>query len=370
MTDALLAAIRAARATGGELVLPDPGWPAAVRAAADERVARARDAGRLGPGTIVTFSSGSTGTPKGIVRSHASWEDSLAPLTERLRFGPDDVVALPGSLGASLYSFGAWHADAVGARVVLPGDPAWGAATCLHTVPTTLRAVLAERARGAWPRLRLAVVAGEPLTAADRDRADRLGVHVVEYYGAAELSMVALRGPAGLEPFPGVECAVRDGVLWVRSPYLMRRYLDGSPGRVDAAGWRTVGDLVAGPPAAFEVLGRGDLAVSTGGHTVVVEDVERSLRALPGVRDAVALGLPHPRLRQVLAVVVEPDGAGPESPDDTAGDGAAADLVAHVRQATAAWPSPSRPRRILAVDRLPRLPGGKPDRAAARRLFP
>lgn len=349
MTESTLVRLVRARATGDELVLAEPAWSAPVRARVETLLDAARAAGRLGPGTLVTFSSGSTGVPKGIVRSHASWEDSLPIITGLTGIGPDDVVGLPGSLGASLYSFGAWHAASVGARVVLRGEPT-DDVTAVHCVPTTLRAILSARRHGEWGRLRVAVVAGEPLREVEREQAARFGIDLVEYYGAAELSLVAVRREDGLAPVPGVECAIRAGRLWVRSPYAMNGYLDGTQGQADA-GWRTVGDLVTGTPERFEVLGRGDLAVSIGGHTVAVEEVERALRALPDVEDVVAVGLPHPRLGQELAAVVE-----------------GATDVERLREAVRTWPAPSRPRRLI-VAAMPRLPGGKPDRAAVREML-
>ena len=64
------------------------------------------------------------------------------------------------------------------------------------------------------------------------------------YYGAAELSFVAWGAHADdLRPFPGVEVSVREGEVWVRSPYLCTGY-DGPPGplRRDGDGFATVGD--------------------------------------------------------------------------------------------------------------------------------
>ena len=196
------------------------------------------------------------------------------------------------------------------------------------------------------------------------------GWRVVEYYGAAELSFVAWRDHDGpLRGFPGVETELRQGVLWARSPYLARGYLtdactprdghsstDGfSPGEVltppegtggpfrrDPHGWATVSDLAREADGGVEVLGRGDSAVTSGGHTVVVEEVERLLVGVPGVEEVAVLGVPHPRLGQVLVAVVV---------------GSAVDAT--LREAFATMPAPSRPRRWLHADALPRTSGGK-----------
>ena len=136
----------------------------------------------------------------------------------------------------------------------------------------------------------------------------------------------------------------------MRSPYLCRGYLDPTttaPLRRDGA-WATVGDRGAAVPDGWVVLGRGDAAVTTGGHTVVAEEVEAAVAALPGVRDVAVVGWPHETLGQVVAavVVVEPGVR-------------RADLERGVRH----LPAPSRPRRWLVADELPRTPGGKLARA-------
>ena len=71
-------------------------------------------------------------------------------------------------------------------------------------------------------------------------------------------------------------------------------------------GFATVGDLaVVGPDGSIRIRGRGDTAVTTGGHTVLVEDVEAALAAIPGVRAVAVVGVPHARLGQLLTAVVE-----------------------------------------------------------------
>jgi acyl-CoA synthetase (AMP-forming)/AMP-acid ligase II len=168
----------------------------------------------------------------------------------------------------------------------------------------------------------------------------------VEYYGAAELSFVAWRDHDGpFRAFPGVEIELRAGVLWARSTFLARGYLtadaDG-PFRLDPQGWATVEDLARALPDGLEILGRGSAAVTWGGHTVIVEEVERLLCELPEVDDVAVLGMPDPRWGQVLTAVVV---------------GRALDTT--LRKAVAVIPAPSRPLRWLHTDVLPRTSSGK-----------
>ncbi|MGO1240275.1 MAG: AMP-binding enzyme, partial [Cellulosimicrobium funkei] len=104
-------------------------------------------------------------------------------------------------------------------------------------------------------------------------------------------------------------------------------------------------------PEPLVLRGRGDGAILSGGSTVVPEDVEVVLRAVPGVRDVVVLGTAHRRLGAVVTAVVECD--------DRSG------LRAHLeRVARAALAPAQRPRRWYGTRALPRTPSGKPARGA------
>lgn len=302
------------------LALLDPGWPAAIRDAAERLAGEALASGRLAPRDLVVFTSGSSGVPRAIHRTRRSWETSGCPFADLLGLGSGDtgeVVAIPGPLASTLFAFGAWHAGFSGCEAAaaavdeLPAHPRARDLAVVHAVPAMLPTLLAHRERGSLPALRVLVVAGDALGAESLGRATALGLRVVEYYGAAELSFVGIRDayadPDGpMRPFPGVEVEVRDGVLWSRSPYRMSGYLGpAGPMRLDADGWATVGDLASGDGSGFVVRGRGDAAVITGGHTVVVEEVERFLRSLPRVTDAGVSGVPHARLGQRVVAVVD-----------------------------------------------------------------
>jgi long-chain acyl-CoA synthetase len=343
-------AVSCAARTGQAFAVLDPTWP---RPFVDIAIGQVEDAvagGMVGPGDMVVFSSGSTGRPRGIVRTVESWQVSFDSFSTATGISAGDTVWLPGPLWSSLFLFGALHAGAVGAAVAFRDDNP-SAATALHCVPSQLPGLLERAEAGQLPLVRRVVVAGDHCAAALRQRCEAVGWQLAEYYGAAELSLVAWRdgsGPFGA--FPGVETELRDGVLWARSPFLAAGYLSAhtdGPLRVDPDGWVTVSDLARAVPGGFEILGRGNAAVTVGGHTVVVEEVERLLRGLAGVDDVAVLGLPHPRLGQALAAIV----VGP------VGD-------AGLRAAVAQMPAPSRPKRWLHADALPRTSAGKLRREA------
>jgi long-chain acyl-CoA synthetase len=338
----------------------DEGGPVAVvdhrRRRRDDLLPRLRHAA---PGTwLVAFTSGSTSTPRGVCRTRASWDASADSLAQLTGTSAGTRVLVPGPLSSTLFLHAAWHARQARARPVLGPLDTTEPWDVVHLVPAQLRALLdgcADLDR------RTAVVAGAALDPATAAVAQRRGLRVVTYYGAAELSFVAIDVGEGLRAFPGAEVASRDGVLWVRSPFVADGYLPESS--VDAAeggamrgdaGWATVGDRGAvRDDGVISVRGRGEDAVQTGGATVWVADVEHTLRGAPGVRDVVVLGLAHPRLGHVVAAAVESD----DEPS-------ALSAWARTRLDPAALP-----RRWAVVAALQRTPAGKVDRAAAGALF-
>ncbi|MBD5787205.1 AMP-binding protein [Cellulosimicrobium terreum] len=329
------------------------------------------------------FSSGSTGRPRAVVRSRSSWTASFDHVTRLTGALPADTVLVPGSLASSLYCFAAVHTLALGACAYLTRTPAETTAALassdvVHLVPQVLDDVVDAVAAGAPSRLRHAVVGGASLRAGARERAAALGVDVLAYYGAVELSFVA-HDPdgTGLRPFPEVDVDVRPvpaattGEVWVRSPWVAHGYLARATGplRRDGA-WCTVGDLAdlratpapghatrpATGPDRLVLRGRGDGAILTGGATVVPEDVEVVLRTVPGVRDVVVVGTPHRRFGSVVTAVVECD----PRPG----------LRAHLERVSRSALAPAqRPRRWYGTTALARTPSGKPARGGVRELL-
>ncbi|WP_295127398.1 AMP-binding protein [uncultured Leifsonia sp.] len=356
---ALLARLASVRGAGDVPLVLDARRPPAQLRAAVATTTRA-DLGGIG---WVTLTSGSSGEPRVVLRTPESWEQSFAAVADLLAAkspgtespgtdGPGDAVALPAPASSSLTLFSLAHALGGGPRPLL-GETA--AATSFHGTPEGLRHVLES---GAAPRLRTALVGGSHLDRSLREQAEAAGVRVTAYYGAAELSFVAVDRGDGLAPFPGVDVRVVDGELWVRSPYAARGYAGaGGPLRRDGA-WATVGDraeLVPGAGGArrIRLLGRADGAILSASATIVPAEVEAALRSVPGVHDAVVFGLPAGRIGSLVAALIEPSGATLS--------------LAALRAAAAERLAPAhRPRRWY-LGTLPRTVSGKPARAEAVR---
>ncbi len=318
--------------------------------------------GRLPASTgLVLMTSGSSGRARAVARTAASWFDSFAPFTTATGLRHTDTVALTGPLHVSMHLFAALHTLWLGAELRAQTT----GASAAHCTPAMLRRLLsADSLPG---RI---IVAGAALPDAGRAAAEARGSIVTEYYGAAELSFVAVSDRGGrLRPFPGVEIQLRDGgIAWVRSPYVALGYAEaphghsgpGGPGgalRRDDSGFASVGDLLdITADGAVQVRGRADTAVTTAGSTVLSEDVERALEGLAGVGAVAVLAEPHPVLGEIIVAVFErtPELERSETP-------------ALVRAAAAALLNPvERPRRWLLVATLPRTAGGKLAKGALR----
>ncbi|MBK6874377.1 MAG: AMP-binding protein [Kineosporiaceae bacterium] len=321
---------------------------------------------------LILATSGSSATPRVVRRSVRSWMASL-PAFDHAVFGTavagdgsdsahHGLLWAPGPAGSTLTLYAAWQGLAAGVPVLatgpwrgLPGrevQPDLDRVSVVQSVPAVLEDVLAARAAGRLPALRTAVVAGAGSPSGMRQRAGALGLRWVEYYGAAELSFVAIDvDGAGLRPFPGVEIALREecsdddagvGTLWVRSPYL-------AEGVADPDGWAGVGDRAAwSADGTLRVLGRAGTA-SVAGHTVHLAEVEAGLAGVAGVAEVICLTQSRPRVgERVLAVIRREPGADP---------------LPAVRRLVEQWPNPVRPVRIVVRDVLPRTAAGKVARA-------
>lgn len=298
-----------------------------------------------------TLTSGSSGAPRIVLRTDASWSSSYPAVSALLGARATDGIALPAPLSSSLTLFSVAHSAGGGPHPLLNIPSTDGqAAVCFHGTPQGLRALLrAEEGT----TVRTALVGGSHLEEELRADAESRGIRVVSYYGAAELSFVAYDTGAGLRPFPGVEIDIREGELWVRSPFVALGYL-GQEGPFKRDGqWATVGDLADVTDDTIRLRGRKDDAILTASATVIPQEIEAALRLLPGVADAVTFGLPAAGIGALVAAWIEPE----ES---------AVNLPALRRAAADQLTTASRPR-VWFIGQLPRTPSGKPARAEAVR---
>jgi acyl-CoA synthetase (AMP-forming)/AMP-acid ligase II len=97
------------------------------------------------------------------------------------------------------------------------------------------------------------------------------------------------------------------------------------------------------------LLGRGSACINTGGEKVYPDEVEKVISTLPGVADAVVIGVPHERFGQAVVAVVQ----------TAAGHALSADsVVSHCKSHLAGYKAP---REVVFVASIGRGPTGKVD---------
>ncbi|MFC9854722.1 non-ribosomal peptide synthetase [Streptomyces prasinus] len=393
-TGALLDRITADGAPAGRTLLLED-----ALAAAPPGPARAPVEDAPGDLAYVIFTSGSTGVPKGAMVEQAGMVNHLYAKIHDLGMTGGDTLVQNASV---CFDISVWQFLApllLGGRVVIATDeqahdPAllWAlardhGATLLETVPSMLRAALADPALPRAPALRLLMLTGEALDPVlvrawlARDP----GIPVVNAYGPTECSDDVThatlttapaphetRTPIGL-PVPNMRLYVCDahgrlvpagvpgelyvGGIGVGRGYLgdpvmtARRFVPDPYGPRPGGRLYRTGDLVRlRGDGALEFLGRIDHQVKIRGHRMELGEVEAALARHPAVADCAAAACPDPsgELRLVAHVVGE---ALPP----------ARDLRSHVAALLGDHMTPSH---FTTLDALPLNSNGKVDRKA------
>lgn len=327
--------------------LPAPARALLMEAVAPTMVHDGTDDVRVGgtpvePGdAVVVATSGSSGSPKGVVLTHDAVSASARAVHTRLNVTSADtwLACLPpahiGGLSVVLRSIvtGTPCISVDGFSPESYDSAAAHGATLVSLVATALQRVDPGRYR--------TIVLGGARPPADRPP------NCVATYGMTESgSGIVYDGI----PLDGVELEVRDGIIHVRGPMLMRGYRN-APSTIDADGWLRTGDIGSiGADGRVSVEGReGDLII-TGGENVWPEPVEAVVAALPGVSDCCVVGIPDAEWGHAVHVFV----VATDAPS-----------LGSVRDAVKAQlPAHCAPKAIHVVAEIPRTALGKPVRAA------
>ncbi|MDF1606126.1 AMP-binding protein [Nocardioides sp. YIM 152315] len=311
------------------------------------------------PAPWVVETSGSTGAPKRVLLSRAAVLSSVEASARRVGGSGRWLLALPASYVAGLQvvcrSLVAGHEP-----VVLDDHGSFAAATAalgdgprfVSLVPTQLHRLLTTDA-DPLRTFHTVLLGGGPADPSLLARAAAAGVRVVATYGSAETAGGCVYDGYALD---GVAVALGSGGrIRIAGPTLFEGY-DGDPALtadVLVDGWFLTSD--AGrldDDGRLHVLGRVDDVVVTGGVNVPAPAVAARLRAHPDVEAAEVLGVPDAEWgNRLVAFVV--------------GDVPLVDLRDWV---AAVHPRSWAPRQAVAVDAIPLLPNGKPDRLSLRDL--
>ena len=335
----------------------------------------------------ILFTSGSTGTPRPVELTHEVMWWGSTNFREGFDYVPTSSVVGVCAPASHIGGFNGTSMDvwthggtlvtlgfpgSFDARGVLDAIARYGI-TMMFAVPAIVRALLDEHEHGggdlsSWTR---PLIGGDAMTADLAEAMRRVGLSPIHVWGMTETSGAGTvatpqsGAPAGSlgVPFPYVDLIVMAspdreagvgemGEIWVRGP-----------GVVSGEEWLRTGDLATRDAGGWlHMVGRAHRMINTAGELVAPPTVERALRSLDVVSDALVVGLPDERWGQIVAalVVASPEGRAQASSMSTEA------LSEALSDTLAPW---EKVRRVLVVDSLPTTTTGKPDPVAAARLF-
>ena len=291
---------------------------------------------------VVVATSGTTGTQKAAVLTMSAVEASAKATSVALNVSLRDqwLACLPAShvgglsvitrsliMGTSLVAVPSFTAEAYEAA-------ARDGATLVSLVTTAFQRI--------DPSLYRKILLGGSRTPRD------LPSNCVTTYGMTETgSGIVYNGKA----LPTVEIEIRDSIVYVRAPMLLRAYRDDTC-PLDEDGWLRTGDRGSlSVDGVLTIEGReGDLIIS-GGENIWPESVEETLLTHNSVAEVCVAGVPDPEWGMAVhAWVIVKD-------SDTV---SLEDLRNHVKLV---MPAHCAPRQIHVVSAIPRTAIGKPQRA-------
>lgn len=333
---------------------------------------------------VIFATSGTTGAPKAVPLTHGNLYDNTRGVHETIE-GFDRGRVLMNVL-PNFHSFGytvcgvlplLWGLP----EALLPGflplknlfaalrDSGTG---ILIAVPTMLPFILGAASKGETlpGELRYILTGGGKLDPNLEKRfRDQLGVITFEGYGLTECSPVvssnpsdALRKTGTVGPaLPGYSAEVRDGegkplppgeegVLWLKGPSVAKGYFR-DPEQTAARfrdGWLNTDDMVRMDGDGYiTILDRASDLIIVGGFNVYPQEVETVIKELPGVREAVVIGVENPVSGEVPAAFIIPDEGA--DLDASAVIGYCKEKMAHFKV----------PRKVTFVSELPMSAAGK-----------
>jgi long-chain acyl-CoA synthetase len=299
---------------------------------------------------VLLYTGGTTGTPKAAKLTHGNLMANVAQINAwlpQVRFGEERLVGLlPFAHSFGLTACLNWPMSQGAQIIVLPRFELNGfikmlrkfRPTMLPGVPTLFVALINDPrlAKLDLSALWAAISGSAPLPVEVRDRFESIsGCRMLEGYGLTEAGPVTHFNPVqgkrplgsmGM-PLPGTLARVMDqetgqrelspgevGELAIQGPQVMQGYWQ-NPQETAAVlrdGWLYTGDLARqDEDGYFYIVERKKDLIISGGYNIYPREVEEVVYQFPGVKEAVAFGVPDAYRGEIVKVVIVPrDGVG------------------------------------------------------------
>jgi acyl-CoA synthetase (AMP-forming)/AMP-acid ligase II len=346
----------------------------------------------------IVYTSGTTGKPKGCIWGHRETLAVARILNSEMRTGPTDRALLVMPLfhiGAMGIAFGVHFRGGTAflhrqydASAVLK-TIANERITLLHFAPTMIQTLLQapEVATCDFSSVRTVVYSAAPMpTPLLRQAIKTFGKIFINLYGQSEVITSGLDRnlhlPDGSErergwlvsvghPFPSTQVRIVDeheqecapgepGEIVVKSVAMCRGYWNDSAATLDTIreGWCKTGDIgrIDEDGILYLVDRKKDVIIS-GGENIYSREVEEAVLEHPAVSECAVIAQPDQNWGEAVCAIVKlkPAAAATE-----------VGIIEHVRTLIASY---KKPKRVLFVDDIPKLPTGKINKIELRTRY-